>query len=61
MLPFDERVLSLGALVCNVFMSGMDFLDLRALLVGLSRGEVGDRYADGARENVCDAARCAAG
>ena len=59
-LPLEERVLSRGALVCSVFMSGMDFL-ARRLLVGLSRGDVGFRYADGARENVCDAARCAGG
>lgn len=55
-LPFDERVLRRGELVCSVFISGIDFLDRRVLL-GLSEGEVGLRYEDGARENVCDAAR----
>lgn len=42
MFPLDERVVSRGALVCSVFMSGIDFLE-RKLLTELSDGEVGLR------------------
>ena len=40
-LPFDEREVSLGACWCNVFMSGMDFLIRRELMVVV--GLVGER------------------